>query len=50
MKVKMLINKRISLKKGNIYDARERDKNSLWVKDLKNDEWVVSKKQIEIVN
>jgi hypothetical protein len=49
MKVKMLIDKRVSLKKDNIYKARERDERSFWVKDKKGDEWVVIKKHIEII-
>jgi len=49
MKIKMLIDKRASLKKDNIYFARKRDARSLWVKDLKGDEWVVINKHVEII-
>jgi hypothetical protein len=47
MKVKILIEKRVSLKKGEIYNARKRDERSLWVKDNKGDEWVVLTRDIQ---
>jgi len=49
MKVKMLINKRTTLKKDNIYSAREKDSRSLWVKDSRGNEWVVINKHVEII-
>jgi hypothetical protein len=49
MKVKMLIDKRVSLKKDNTYSARERDERSFWVKDKNGDEWVVIKKHVETI-
>lgn len=49
MKVKMLIDKRRSLKKDNIYSARKRDERTMWVQDLNRDEWIVIKRYLEIV-
>ena len=49
MKGKILVTKRTSLKKDNIYNVRHRDYRTYWVQDLKGDEWVIIKKHIEII-